>query len=250
MVWRRENITPEEFQARLLYSLMLPVARLASRTQVPLKEVVRWLRIAYFQELRARGATLREIAALMDVSQPTAARLAREARDNFLLPEREHQLPQRLEFMLWASPMSAARLHQCLPEEAPEDIDAALALMSEQGRIAPHPERPDQLTLTRPEGRLMGDSWVARIGSLNSLLDNLDQTVKQRFLDHSDDAFARTLNLRVALDELPALRALYEDTLWPALVALDARARHAPKRVAIKLSLLWARGPREDDGTP
>ena len=175
-----------------------------------------------------------------------ASQLPKAQLDTELL----NQLPQRLEFMLWASPMSAARLHQCLPDEPPEDIDAALDLMMEQGRIAPHPERPDQLALTRPEGRLVQDSWVARIGSLNSLLDNLDQTVTQRFLDHSDDAFARTLNLRVALDELPALRALYEDTLWPALVALDARARHAPKRVAIKLSLLWARGPREDDDTP
>ena len=246
-MWDRD-ITDEEFRERLIFSLVGPLVRAARWFNLPLRDLLHWVKLAYFQELRDEGLTLKEIGEAMEVSVPTAARLSRGLKTNFYRPEREHQLPQRLEFMLWAGPLSRARIHQCLPHQQAEAIDVALARMGEEGRIQQTEDDPPLFRVTSPRGRLVKDSWYVRIGSLDSLLDNLSDTIAARLLEGREDAFARTLNLRVPRARLGALKELYENTIWPRLVALDEEAQNVPERDEVRLSLFWCRGAPPPEG--
>lgn len=242
MVWQREDIQKQEFIERLLYSLLAPVVQLGRLTHFSLKDLERLLRIAYFRALKADGLSNREVAEAMNVSTATVARLASETRENFLRPEREHGLPVRIEFMLWAGPMSRAKMLQVLVNEEELEVDGALEEMLAEERIA---LREDRYELVRPADRLVRPDWVSRIGALNILLENLSEVVQQRFLAERDEperGFARTLIFKLAREDQEKLRTLYELVLWPALVALDqrAKAREEGDVVDVKLTLFWA----------
>lgn len=239
---KSDDISQDEFKERLVYSLIRPAVRFAMRIGLPLKALLHWVKLVYFQELRNSGMTIKEASDALNVSVPTAARLSRALKTNFYRPERDHRLPQRIEFMLWAEPLSRARIHQCLPSVSGQDIDAALAQMMEDKLI-------DQVkglyTTIAPEGRFVQKYWSARIGSLNRLLDNLGSTVQARLLDNCDDAFARTVELRVAHAQRDELHTFYEQVLWPKLVELDERAKEASARDGISLSIMWSRKHQE-----
>lgn len=239
MVWDRE-LEETELAERLIYALLRPAVRLAMRGRLPMKELIRLAKVAYFQELRAMGLTLQETADALDASLPTAARLSRELKRNFLRPELEHQLPQRIEFMLWAEPLSRARLHQVLHDHPAEDIDHALERMVREQRIARAPGS-DVFALEAPQVRLVSDSWFVRIGSLNHILENLSHTVVARFFDTQDErkAFARNLNFRVPTALLGRLHSLYEEVLWTSLVGLDEAAKGESEVHDVRLTFFW-----------
>ncbi|MBH24124.1 MAG: hypothetical protein CMH57_06665 [Myxococcales bacterium] len=237
---RGDPRTPsEEERARLIYSLLLPAVRTARQFKVPLGELIRWLKLAYFHELRASGLTLREASDVMEVSMPTTARLSRALKGSFYAPEREHQLPQRIEFLLWADGQSRARIHQCLPDYDNEDIDAALQQMQGEGRLRVSGDR-EVFEVVKSEARLVRGDWVARIGSLNSLLDNLSDAVWQRLILERPEAFARTLNFRIRDVDIAELRTFYEEELWPRMSRFDEAARSWAARRSVKLSIFWA----------
>ena len=213
MIWHRKDIRTEEFIERLIYSLCAPIVSLGRAGGLSLKDVERLLRIAYFRTLKEEGLSNKEVAQVMQVSSATVARLASETRENFLRPDREHRLPVRIAFMLWAEPMSRAKIAQVLGGEvADEALD----------------------------------------GALNILLDNLSEVVHERFLyrahheDSDERGFARTLIFNIAHEDRHKLKTLYELVVWPALVALDGQARTKSERGEevshAKLTYFWALG--------
>lgn len=234
-----EDISPQELHERVVYSLMRGGVRLSRRFGFPLREALSLLQMAYFHELRASGMSLDEIGDALDVSRRTAARLSKQLKTNFFRPEREHELPRRIEFMLWAGPMSEARLRRELPDDA-DEVAGALAQLVAEGRARLEPGRVPRYAVARTAGRLVSAGWTARIGALNSLIGNVTQVVYARFLEGSPRAFARTLSLRVRREDEEALRRLYEDTIWPALEALDEAATGDPDALKMKVSLCWA----------
>ena len=66
-----------------------------------------------------------------------------------------------------------------------------------------------------------------------------------KFFDDDPTAMARTLNMRIRPEDLPELRALYEETIYPALARLDDRARGSDEAMTLDVSLVWARGDEE-----
>lgn len=238
MVWNRE-LEEGELEERLIYALLRPAVRLAMRSRLPMKELVRLAKVAYFQELRAHGLTLQETAMALDASMPTAARLSKELKRNFLRPEIEHQLPQRIEFILWAEPQSRARLHQVLNEHPEEDIDEAIDRMVAQGHIKETSTASDIFELEAPKVTHVKRAWYARIGSLNHILDNLSNTVSARFLDDREDAFARTVNFRIPTTWMGRLNDFYKEVIWNTLVEFDDAARSAEDTNHVRLSLFW-----------
>jgi hypothetical protein len=233
------NITNEDFRDRVLYALLRPAAKVAKRFGVPLKELIGWLRIAYFHEFRNNNETLEEAADGLGVSIATAARLSRGLKQNFFRPDREHVLQQRIEFMLWPAPLSAARIRQCLPEVPADDVDEALQRMSEEGRLRQTPGK-GTFEVATGEGRLVRDHWVPRLGALDSLLGNVSEAVRRRFfLERDDRSFARTLNFRVSVDRLDELQSLYETSIYQALADLERQSR-TEDTIELKLSVVWA----------
>ena len=218
----------------------MPV-ELARRADVPAKMLEQWLRLAYFQALRQAGLTVAQASEVLKVSEPTAARLSRALRTDFLGldVESEHVLPKRIAFMLWAGPMSRARLRQRLPDVEDKAVNEALARLLRERRVVLEEGRPSLYRLVDAEDRLVGSSWAARFGGLKSLLDNLRDVIEARFFEESDSAFARTVSFRMRPKDHEELRRFYKETIFPFLAQLEERAG-SDSAESIRLSLLWA----------
>ena len=240
---------PDRSQRHVLYSLLRAVARLADRVGVPVRDVQDWIRLAYFQELRSAGMTVAEACARLGISEPTGARLSRMLKSDFLgTAEEEHDLPKRIALMLWAGPQSRARIGQGLVGVEPAAIDRALDVLRDEGRVVERRSRTTTFEIVRAEDRLVRPGWAARLGALGSLLDNVVGVIHARFFEEGEHAFARTISFRARPEDREELQRFYEEQLWPFLRELEERARDAPDREAIRLSILWE--SKKEEGEP
>ncbi|MFB6372107.1 MAG: hypothetical protein ABEN55_03105, partial [Bradymonadaceae bacterium] len=146
-----EPIDDAQLQGRVIYSLMSPAVRLARAFRVGLEDVRKWVELAYFHELRRDGLTLKEVAERLDVSKRKASGLSRQLKTNFFAPEREYELPRRIEFLVWAEPMSKARLVQNLDDVTVGEVEEALETLLEQGRVVADREGNTTYLLARGE---------------------------------------------------------------------------------------------------
>lgn len=221
------DIDERELQRRLVHAMARLVARFAGAFELPLAELVDLVQAAHLQTLRERGLTLSDIGRRMDVSERHAKRLLKQLRESFLDTERSYDLPVRIEFMLWAQPMSIARLKQLLRDE-PAAIDQAIGHLVEQQRVIVEPGgRSPTLRPANAIQSLVRDTWLARIGALNSFVASLGDAVYGRFIDSSPKSFARTLNFLVRDEDTPELQRFFNEQLVPFMTALDAKARSA-----------------------
>jgi len=230
-----EDIDDRELRERIVYSLMQPAIQMAASSALSLKELTHLLRVGYFHEFRGRGLGLSEICDALDISIATAARLSKDLKTNFFKPEKDHELPQLIEYMLWSEPLSAARIKQVLPKAEPEDVDAALEVLRRGERIE---ERDGVLRLITKRGRLVTEHWFSRVGALNSLLKNLNSVVEARFFKTEEPSLSRTLNFRISADQVEELERFYQEKLWPEMVKFDETAE-GKEHKHVQLSVFW-----------
>lgn len=237
------EIPAEELRARVIYALFLPAVRLARAFEVDLGELRGWLEVAYFHDMRCEDLKMREIAEVMGVSMSKVSLLSRQLKASFVRPEIEAELPRRIEFMLWAEPLSSAKIKQVLTDVPGAQVDRALRQLHEQGRL----RRVEQGTviahaLDVTTDRRVWEDWVARIDGLQDILGGLANVVFGRFFRGEPRALARTLTFRVERQALEQLRQLYEQVVFPRVVELDAQAEQAASADVeeISLSLFWA----------
>ena len=231
-----------ELSLRVLYSALLPAVRLALAVGVPLKDLLGWAEVAYFHEARRRGFRMREIAERFDISMRKAAQLSKRLKRHFLRPELEHELPRRVEFVLWAGPLSEPRIAQAVPAEDPADVRAALDRLLAEGRVVELEGRTARYAVVRSESRLVRGAMLARIDGLNNLLGSVAHAVYGRFFAAEERAFARTVSLRVRPQDYARLERLYRETIWETLKAMDDAASGAPDAEVVDVSILWAPG--------
>ena len=244
----QDEIQRHELERRVLLAALSLAVRLGCRLGISLKDLTSHARVAYLRELRERGLSLAQCAEQLEVSERTAKNLARELRESFELPDTQHTLPTQIEFMLWRTPMSQARLHQVLRHHDRGDIDDALALLLKQQRVRlDHGPSTPVYVPTQSVNSQLSTQWVKRIGGLNSLLGNLYQTICQRFFDGAHDspqedarAFARTLSFYASPARLGQLERMFWDQLVPQLAQLDQDSHDDPEALAVKLTLFWA----------
>ena len=229
-----------ELERRVIYSMMVPGVRLARAFGVPLKEVGEWVELGYLKELLDGGFKLKNAAELLKVSVRKVSMLSSRLRENFFLPELEHELPARIEFMLWAEPLSRKRIKQYLSSSNEDAVDDAIDLLVEQGRIREVDGRTTTFEVVTNEQRLVRDDLMARIDALNTLLGNVTDAVFGRFFQKDEKAFARSLQFRVRAEDLPRLKALYQEHVWRELSALDEAARQDPNAISMGATLCWA----------
>ncbi|MCC6994940.1 MAG: hypothetical protein IT370_10050 [Deltaproteobacteria bacterium] len=231
----------DQARRRVLYALLRAVAWLAERLEIPAGDAQDWIRLAYFQELRAAGLTVDEASARLGISGPTGARLSRILKTDFLTPKTEHDLPKKIAFMLWAGPMSRARMGQVLHGESPDAIDQALRVLLREERVFEQPGRSPTFAIRKAEDRLVRPGWAARLGALDSLVRNVVGVVHARFFAGSERAFARTVSFRMRRGDHEELRRFYDEKLWPFLAALEAKAKGKQDDdvEVTQLSIVW-----------
>ncbi|MEO1273284.1 MAG: hypothetical protein AAFX99_34810, partial [Myxococcota bacterium] len=234
-----QELPREELEQRVIFSLLRPVVASATLFGVTSKTLGGWLQLAHLRHLRDQGLTLKEASAHLDVSERTAKRLFRQLKVNFLRPETEHNLSVTLEFMLRATPMSEARLNQVLRHIPAEAISAALKQMLDEERIAPNAGRTVTYRVVRSVTSMVRDTWLARIGGLNSLLQNLTDTVYGSFVLRDPRSTARTLTFSVMPERLDELQAAFL-ALVQTIAALDEEAEGHPDAVPMRLSVFFA----------
>ncbi len=236
-----DELTPAELRDRVAYALLLPAIRLARVKGVPLKRIVQWLHIAYFRELRTAGFKMRECAERLGVSMRKVAQLSKSLKVNFLEPDRDVGLPRRIEFLLWAGPLSRARIYQALPEELRSDIDRAIdGLIGEERIVERRTGRTTVCQANRSSSRLVSRDWRARIDGLNNLLANVVHAVHGRFFADDPQTFARTVSFRVREKDIAELAELYESVVWQRIQELEQRAAGDGDAVSLDLSMCWA----------
>lgn len=252
------DIDDRELERRLVQSLARPVGRFAAAFGMPMAQVLDLVQAAMLQVLRERGLTLAEVGRRLDVSERHAKRLLKQLRESFLDTERGYDLPVRIELMLWAQPMTRTRLKQVLKNEPdePSAIDEVIDGLLASGRLVVDDARTPRLRPSATVQRLVRDTWMMRIGALNSLLSNVGDAVYGRFLDKSDRSFARTLSFLVRPEDEGELARFFEEQLVPFMTRLDARANaertatgpagpavdgdEGPPGEAYRLSICWA----------
>lgn len=239
---RERPLTERELALHVLFAaLRLPVG-FASELQIQLKELGEWTETAYFHELRSRGLKLREISDELDISMRKAAQLSKQLKERFF-EATQQSLARRIEFMLWAGPMSLVRLEQALSQEDPEEVRAALGLLLESQRVVEQPGRVVTYAIGARESRQVRSSWVAKIDGLNQLITSVSYAVRARLFREDPRAMVRNLQLRVRPEDLPALKALYEEVIWARLSQLDARAADCEDAIPLHFAIFWAPEP-------
>lgn len=234
------EIADGELERRVIYSTLLPGVRLSRLFGVPLREAGEWLELAYLKELLDGGLKLKEAAKLLQVSVRKVSGLSSRLRENFFAPEFEHELPARIEFMLWAEPLSRRRIKQYLSPLDEDVVDEAIDALVAQGRIRLIEGRTPTYTIVQHAQRLVRDDLMSRIDALNSLLTTVTDAVFGRFFAADDKAFARALQFHIRPEELPRLQAFYEEQLWPLLSELDEAARDDPHAIPMGVTICWA----------
>ena len=254
---KRATIDREELERRLVYALFRPAVRAALDLETPLAWMKQAMETAYFHEARRQGMSLREISQALDISISKTALLSRQLKDNFQNPARAPDLARRIEYMLWAGPLTLARLNQVLTEERFQDIEAALDELIEQGRIVRHGEGSfASHELEVRAGERLWDFWLARLDALDEAMAPVADASQHAMLFDEDDsppspgaARAHTHTLRLRREDVGRLEQLYHDQWRAGLDALAARAQKAPDEevVEVRLATFWA-GPPSPEG--
>ena len=239
---REEEISRAELQDRVLYALLGPSSRLARLFGTQLGTLRDLAEMAYYHETKRQGMKMKEVAELMDVSISKVALLSRALKENFLREEAQAELPRRIEFMLWAQPLSLAKIKQVLTDVSAQDVNRAIRELLDEGRIIK--EKQDANVLYRlaiSTDRRVWDSWLARVDGLNNVLRNVTDAIYARFFTSEQAAFARTLTFRVRPEDLERLQEFYEKQLFKLVQELDAATEDEPgTAVPISLSVFWA----------
>lgn len=224
----------------IVYSLLRPAARLGLAFSVTLRELAELLETVAFHEARNRGDSVQATSEALDISLRKAAQLSKALKTRFAQAVQTRSLARRIQFALWPGPLTESKLLQALPDEEPPDVRAALADLVARAEVAEIPGRTTTYALGRGEARLVDDAWLAKLDALDNLLGSVVNAVYGRFFRNEPRAFARTLTLRVRAQDLPRLRALYEEVIWEELRRLDADARGDPEAEELDVSIVWA----------
>jgi len=243
---REENIRNEEnpfysqVEKRVIYGLLLPAVRLGFMFKVPIKEMGDLLQMAYYHETKRQGLKMREAGDLLDVSMRKVALLSKQLKVNFLELESQHSLPRRIEFMLWANPLSASRLIQAMDEKAQDEILDALELLITKGRVREIKGATVTYEVCSSEARLVDSTWLARLDGLDNVMEVIANTVYGRFFLGEPRAFARTLSLRMRQSGVEQLKLFYKKSFYPLLHQLEEEAKKDEEAVMMDVSLIWA----------
>jgi hypothetical protein len=183
----------------------------------------------------------------MGVSLRKVAAIASTLRETFYQVEEKAGLPRRIEHLLWAAPCSRARVAQILSPHSATQVNRAIDRLIREGRVSEDTSaRTPILAVTRGEARLVRSDWLSRLDGAENLLDNLGNTLADRFWGEGSMSLARTVNLAIRRRHLSKLQQFYETVLWPKLVSLDKASIGHEDAIDIDLSIFWAKSTLEN----
>lgn len=225
---------------RVILGFLTGAAQVARMCRVPFGEVRNLIEMAQFTDARSEGMTLGQIAAAFGVSMRKVSQLASRSKTNFVDLHPGADLPRRIEFLLWAEPLSRARILQTLRLLDEQDVDAALGDLLDEGRIRTvRRNRTDVFERVDENSRLVTADDQARLEGLTHAISVLAAAVYGRFFRDEEKALYRTISFYMRAEDLPELREYY-DQLWNKIQELEERAKLDPNTLKMEISLAYA----------
>jgi hypothetical protein len=74
----------------------------------------------------------------------------------------------------------------------------------------------------------------------------VSHAVRARLFRGDERAMVRNLQLRIRPEDIPQLKALYEEVIWERLRLLDERAAACEDAVPLNFAICWAPEPETD----
>ena len=226
----------KEFQSRIIYTLFRPAIRLADFFRVPMKEIISWVELSYFQEVRNSELTLEEIANYLSVSVSKLSKLSRKLKGNFFINQKHLSLSRRIEFMLWDKPLSQARIEQVLRK----DVTEVISKMLEDGRIIEQKGRTTLFINAKTSTSLVSSDFSARLDGLKDQMDSITDMVFGRFLKKDPKTFVRSLTFRIRKSDVPKLEEIYRKHIFKSLEELEQKTIGASDVEEMRLTIGWA----------
>lgn len=189
---------------------------------------------------------MKEIRAALSISMSKVGLLSKDLKERFSGMDAEAAVVPSILSLLWAGPLSEVRLVNALVDFEEEDVKAGLARLVEEGSVQEVSGRTVRYEIGGGQHRLVRAPWMARIDALHDLMGAVVGAVEARFFDNDERAFARSLTFRVRPEDLPRLRALYEEQMFKLVVELDEAATDDEDAVPFQFAVLWT--PAEGEG--
>lgn len=252
-----QDMDPRELQQRLVYTLFLPAVTLAMRFKLPLSWMKRTMETAYFQQAREAGLSLKDICALMDISISKSALLSKQLKEGFIAGLKEEQdesfdeqealsqldLSARIEYMLWAGPLTLPRLNQILPQERFIDIEDALKSLIDAGRVQKRRQGlypRYELVIDERQGQWM--RTLARLNWLRRAVTPLSLATHSRFApqDKQPDANLHAHQIKIRPEDIKLVQEFFDSELTQLVEELQRKAQDDPRAIKVSLSAFWA----------
>jgi hypothetical protein len=216
-----------EAQLRLIYSLLKPVVRAAARFHVPMRTLAELVRLAYFEHLhRHEGLTQTESARRLGQTDRHMRSLARKLRSDFFAAEHEVGVVREVENAIAAARPKAEALPALLAHVEPAELDRALALLGQEGRIELGAD--GRLQAPARYHVLSSDRFHHRIDALNHFLDGMYRAVLHRLVfDEREGSMIKAISFSATPSSLQAFLARFEGELRREIAALEEEAQFA-----------------------
>ena len=228
-----------ELTTRVTYAMLRPAARLALTAGISLRDMKKYIELAYYHEARNDGLRMRDVSEILSISMAKVGLLSKALKEHFIAPELEHGIARQILSLLWATALTESRIAQALPAFDDTEVAHALATLVEEGRVNALSGRTVRYELAAGAHRLETHPTLAKLDGLNTLLASVSRTVEARFFDQDDRANVRNLAFRARPEDLNKLKELYETQLFPLIVELDNAVETEADSVPMKLSILW-----------
>jgi hypothetical protein len=215
-----------EAQLRLIYSLLKPVVRVASRFHVPMRTLAELVRLAYFEHLEHEGLTQAEIARRLGQTDRHMRSLARKLRADFFAAEHEVGIVREVENAVAARRPRREEVRLAFPNVAAPELDHALIVLEAEGRIELSPD--GRLQAPARYHVLSSDKFHHRIDALNHFLGGMYSAVLHRLVfDERAGSMIKAITFSALPDSLNAFLLRFEGDLRREIATLEEEAQFA-----------------------
>lgn len=210
-------------QLRLVYSLLKPALRMASRFDIPVRGLVELVRLGYFEVLSRRGMPSAEIARVFGQTPRHLRSLARRFKSDFFDAETQIGLVREVEELVAARTPTPEEVVAALPGADERDVNSALERLVGEERV----ERlaDGRLRIGRRYVVMTSEGFTQRIDALNHHLDGIYRATVQRLVhDERHTAMIKTITISAVPAELAEYLCELEGELRRRLAELEESA--------------------------
>jgi hypothetical protein len=236
-------------QLRLVYSLLKPVVQAAARFHVPMRTVSELVRLAYFEHLQREGLTQAAIGRRLGQTDRHMRSLAKRLKGDFFEAEHEVGVVRELENLIASARPRANELRAKLPGVDAEELQRALAVLEDEGRV----EQSSDGRLQAPARYhvLSSDQFHHRVDALNHFLDGMYRAVLHRLVfDEREGSMIKAISFSALPSTLQAFLTRFEGDLRRDIAALEEEAQfsgQAESRYTLGVTLAPVTASKEED---